>query len=116
LETGRKVDFKRNADLFNGRLSIGIMAAMKLDKELYRQAYEWYREWNQAELIWRVRDAGKRSPQETWRQYVGLWSFSRKLSPKASQAQRKLRLAQWEEYYTRVKTLENWRQRLGRKT
>jgi hypothetical protein len=41
---------------------------MSIDKELYRQAYELYRQWNEAELIERARNAGQLSPQKAWQQ------------------------------------------------
>ncbi len=90
------------------------MYTMKLDRELYRQAHEWYQQWNQAELIESARNSGRVSAQEAWRQYIGLWTFSMKLSTRPSQVQRRLKFVQWEQYYNRVKTLENWRQRLGK--
>ena len=37
---------------------------MAIDKKLYRQALQDYRQWNEAELIDRVRNAGKLSPEE----------------------------------------------------
>ena len=89
---------------------------MKLDKELYQQVYEWYRQWNQVELIERARNAGRLSPQDAWRQYAELWVFCRKLSPEPSQLQRKLRLAAWEEYYARVMRMEERRQQLGKES
>ena len=92
------------------------MGMMKLDKELYRQAYEWYRQWNEVELLERARTAGKLSPQDAWRQYAELWAFCRRLSPQPSELQRRRRLAEWDEYYSRVQRLEAWRQGRRSKT
>jgi len=39
---------------------------VQLDKDLYRQAYAAYREWNAAEASERARCAGRLSPAEAW--------------------------------------------------
>ena len=36
---------------------------MAIDKELYRTALEHYRQWNEAELLDRLRNAGRYSPK-----------------------------------------------------
>jgi len=87
---------------------------MAIDKELYRQAYEGYRQWNEAELIERARNAGKLTPQEAWRQYARLWKFALKYLPEISAAQHKQRLAELEEYLAKVQQLESWRRRYGK--
>lgn len=86
---------------------------MKLDKELYRQAYEQYRQWNEAELIDRARNAGKLSPEEAWRQYLALFDFAREACPPQSDWQRKQHLDDLARYYERVQKLETWRQTHG---
>jgi hypothetical protein len=48
---------------------------MKLDKELYRQAREWYRQINDAELTERVRNSGNLSSQENFQIFIDLWEF-----------------------------------------
>ncbi len=89
---------------------------MKLDKELYRQAYQQYRRWNQAELVDRARNAGKLSPSEAWRQYVALVEFCWKLYPQQSEWQRKQKLQDLARYHERVRTLEAWRGAHGKTT
>ena len=91
-------------------------SSVTLDKELYRQAYEQYRQWNEAELIERARNAGKLSPAEAWRQYVALVEFCWKLCPQQSDWQRELKLADVAQYYERVKKLEAWRRTRGKTT
>jgi hypothetical protein len=87
---------------------------MPLDKELYRKAYESLRQWNEAELLDRVRNPSKLTSQEAWRLYLGLWEFCMKLAPTQSELQRKRRLAEWDEYYARVRKLEAWRRANGK--
>ena len=86
-----------------------------IDKALYRQAQEWYRQWNEAERKARWDEAGKLSSQEAWKQYVDLWEFAMKLAPDLSKRQRQRNLAAWDEYYARVQKLEAWRQIHGKR-
>jgi hypothetical protein len=86
----------------------------KIDATLYRQAYEQYRQWNEAELADRVRNAGKLSPQEAWRQYVALVEFCWKMCPQQSEWQRKQKLADLDRYYAAVRKLEAWRRARGK--
>ena len=87
-----------------------------LDKELYRKAYERYRQWNEAELADRARNAGRLSPAEAWRQYVALVEFCWKLCPRQSESQRERKLADLAQYYERIRKLESWRRRRGKTT
>ena len=93
---------------------MGYNCIMKLDKELYRRAYESYRQWNEDVLVERARNAGKRPPVETWRQYVALWEFCMNILPPQSDLQRKQRLEDWDRYYARVQKLEEWRRGRGK--
>jgi hypothetical protein len=87
---------------------------MKLDKELYRQAYQQYRRWNEAELVDRARNAGQLAPEVAWRQYVALVEFCWKLYPEQSEWQRKQKLADLERYYASLRKLEAWRREHGK--
>jgi len=93
-----------------------VTREMSLDKELYRTAYQGYRQWNEAEMVERARNAGRLSPAEAWRRYVALWEFCMKLAPPQSQRQREQRLADWDRYYDRVRRLEAWRRVRGETT
>jgi hypothetical protein len=87
---------------------------MRLDKELYRQAYRQYREWNEAELIDRARNAGKLAPEAAWQQYLALFDFARESCPPPSEWQRKRHLDDLVHYYERVQKLESWRRTYGK--
>jgi hypothetical protein len=89
---------------------------MSIDKTLYRQAQEWYRQANEAERKARWDEAGKLSPQAAWQQYVDLWEFAMKLAPDLNNRQRQRTLAAWEEYYVRIQKLEVWRRTHGKGT
>jgi hypothetical protein len=89
---------------------------MTIDKDLYRKAYAEYRQWNELELRERIRNAGNRTPQERWREYLGLWNFCQKLGVKTSPYQRKQKLKALELYYARLQKLEAWREARGRES
>ena len=86
-----------------------------IDKKLYQQAYKFYRQWNEAEFVDRIKNAGKLSPAETFQQYVSLVEFCWKLCPQQSESQRKQKLLSIERYYDRIKNFEEWRQLNGKK-
>jgi hypothetical protein len=83
---------------------------MQLDKNLYRQAYEEYREWNAAEAAERARSAGRLSPAEAWRRYVDLVEFCWRLAPEPGAHQRREKAAALDRYYSAVQRLEERRQ------
>jgi hypothetical protein len=87
-----------------------------IDKELYRKAYDQYRQWNESELRERIHNAGKRTPQESWEIYLGLWNFSQKMGSKFSPHQQRLKLEALELYYSRVQKMEAWRKAHGRES
>lgn len=82
---------------------------MNMDKELYRQAQEWYRQINDAELTERVLRSGQMSPQESFCVYAELWSLTKELSISGGEKLRELRYLELGKYYERVKKLEKWR-------
>lgn len=86
---------------------------MELDKDLYRQAYAAYREWNAAEAAERARRSGQLSPAEAWRQYADLVEFCWRLAPQPSAYQRREKLAALDRYYDAVRRLEARRQTDG---
>lgn len=79
---------------------------MKLDKELYRQAYELHRQYNEAELRERLRNAGKRLSMESWRQFVDLWEFIQQMRLKPSRWEQEQKMMALNRYYERLQKLE----------
>ena len=89
---------------------------MTIDKELYRNTYKLYQQWNDAELAERIRNAGSLSPGKAWEQYVDLWEFCLEIAPQPSALQLKLKFSEWQKYYSRIQRLEEWRHQRGKKT
>lgn len=81
----------------------------KIDATLYREAQKQYKQWNEAELIEQVRNAGKTPPEKKLRQYFELVEFCRGLNPRQSEWQRAEKLAALDRYYDAVYKLEEWR-------
>ena len=76
---------------------------MPIDAKLYKQAREYYRQWNEAELKERIRNAGKISPEEAWEQYRDLWEFCVNLNKEAEQGQRIQKTRDLNVYYERMR-------------
>jgi hypothetical protein len=87
---------------------------LAIDKVLYRQSYEWYRQRNDAELVELYRQRGKLTSQEAFRQYAELWSFAHRASHQYSPALDRLRMAELEDYISKVQKLEEWRRSHGK--
>jgi hypothetical protein len=87
---------------------------MKLDKALYRQAYESLRQWQEAKDAERARESALLSPAEGWRRYVELVEFCWHLCPEQSPHERQEKLEALNRYYERVQKLEAWRQSRGK--
>ena len=86
---------------------------MTIDAKLYREALEAYRQWNEAGLIARAREAPGRDAQASWREFNDLWAFARLTGAKQSSLQRRQKLEAIDLYYERAKKLEAWRQARG---
>ena len=86
---------------------------MMIDANLYREALEAYRQWNEAELIARAREAPDRDAQSGWKEFNDLWAFARLTGAKQSSLQRRQKLEAIDRYYERVEKLEAWRQSRG---
>jgi hypothetical protein len=82
---------------------------MKIDKQLYHNAYEQYRQWNLLKEDEQIRTARQRSPLESWQQYVALLEFCWQLSPHQNDWERKQKLESIDRYYARVRQMEAWR-------
>jgi hypothetical protein len=87
---------------------------MKLDKELYRQAYELHQQSSDAKLVERARLHKELSSVEAFRQYANLVEFVWKLCPEPSEWQRKEKWESLSRYYDAVQRLEAWRRNRGK--
>jgi len=86
---------------------------MKLDKELYRKAYELHRQSSDAKLVERADLHNELSSAEAFSQYAGLVEFIWRLCPEPSEWQRKEKLESLNRYYAAIQRLEAWRRKHG---
>lgn len=87
---------------------------MKLDKELYRQAYALHRQSSEAKLVERARLHKELSPAEAFKQYADLMELVWRLCPEPSEWQREEKLESLDRYYAAVQRLEAWRRNRGK--
>lgn len=88
----------------------------KLNKKLYQEWYQSMRQWNEAELIDRIHNAGKLTPQQGWEQYQGLAHFALNYCPEPGEWQQQQKMKDLAHYYERIRKLEAWRQKHGKST
>ena len=86
---------------------------VSIDKELYRWAFEQYRQWNEAAQIARLRNAGKSQPGSAWEQYVDLFEFNQRVGFQRSVRQRAQKLADLDHYYIKIQKFEAWKRARG---
>lgn len=83
--------------------------ALKIDKELYKKAQEYYRQWNKEKAEARVAATAHLTPAELWQQYEALWRFGRRLCPEPHEWTWREKAEALGLYYERVQKLEAWR-------
>lgn len=86
-----------------------------IDKTLYRQAYEQYKQWNDIKFAERIRNTANLSSAERWEQYVDLVELLWEMSPDFIQTprQRQQKIAEWEYYYSQMQRFEERRRKHG---
>jgi len=88
---------------------------MPTDKQTLREALAQYRAWNEADLMERLQNAGKRSPAKRWHDHQELVSFCWTVEPQASAREQQLRIEEWDAYYTSLRRFEMEQARRARR-
>ena len=88
---------------------------MGLDKKIWQEAIAHYEAWNEAKLRHEVLNAGKKTPQQKWEEYKGLFAFARRIKPVPSEREQRKHVEEWDGYHQSILRFEEWRQRRGRK-
>ena len=86
---------------------------MALDKAIWLDALAQYRAWNEAEFVDQVHNAGKKTPEEKWREYQALFEFGRRIKAEVSPAAQRQAAREWERYFERIRRFEAWRRSRG---
>jgi hypothetical protein len=83
------------------------------DPNLLREALAQYRAWNEAEFEEQVRNAGKKTPAEKWREYKSLFALGRRLKPEQGACAQVMAALEWDDYYEQMRRFEARRQARG---
>ncbi len=89
------------------------MTANALDKTAWNEILAHYREWNKAELRARIREAGKKSGKEKWREYLSIMEFGLLIKPQPSEHEQRKKAEMLLHYYRKIQYFEEWRRRHG---
>ena len=88
---------------------------MGLDKKIWQEAIVHYEAWNEAKLRQDALNAGKKTPQQKWEEYKGLFAFARRIKPEPSEREHRKHVEEWDGYHESIVRFEEWRKRGGRK-
>jgi hypothetical protein len=86
---------------------------MKLDKELYRKAYELHQQSSDAKLVERAHLHRELTSAEAFKQYADLVEFIWRICPEPSEWQREEKLESLNRYYTAIQRFEARRRNRG---
>jgi hypothetical protein len=81
----------------------------KLEKAAWRDTVAQLRAWNKAIQELRFRQAGSKSRQERWREFLEIMEFGLKLRPYPSRHEHQAKGEMLENYYHRMRRFEQWR-------
>jgi len=85
----------------------------KIDKTAWQATLAQYRAWNEAEWREKVRNAGKKSPSQKWREFLDLMEFGMQIKPHPSEHEQRQKITMFNQYYERIQRFEAWRQQHG---
>jgi hypothetical protein len=83
------------------------------EKKAWQAALATYRVWNEAEFQARRRDAGKKSPEQKWREFCDLMEFGLSVKPEPSIHEHRQKIAMLSEYYAQLQLFEERRKHRG---
>lgn len=90
------------------------MAAGDIDKKAWQTALAQFRLRNEAEFREKIRNAGKKSPAQKWREFLAIMAFGMKIKPQPSEHEHRQKVKMLDQYYERMQSFEaRRRQREG---
>jgi len=87
-----------------------------INKDLYLQAYELYRQWDEVESIKRIMEARELTPQQAWNRYITLWNLLVKIAPRVSVHLHQQKISDYSSYYFSLQKLNAWEKTRGTAT
>ncbi len=84
------------------------------DKMAWQQALACYQALNAAELTEQRRNAGKKSPEQKWREYLEIMEFGMEIKPEPSIHEHRQKIDMLNRYYEQIQLFETRRQQHGK--
>jgi hypothetical protein len=86
----------------------------KIDKSAWQATLMQYRTWNDAKLREHIRNIGKKSLSQKWREFLALMEFGLKIKPQPSAHEQCQKMEILNQYYQRIHRFEAWRRQHGK--
>ncbi len=89
-------------------------SAHTLDKSTWKKILGHYRAWDEAELWARIRDAGKKTDEQRWQEFLSIIEFGMMIKPQPGRQEQCQKIEMLNRYYQRIRRFEEWRKRHGK--
>ena len=80
----------------------------------WKEVFSYYRRWNKADLQGKLRDAGKKGPDQKWQEFLSIMEFGMMIRPNPSKHEQRQEIRTQNRYYQRIQRFEKWRQDHGK--
>jgi hypothetical protein len=81
----------------------------RVDKIVYQEVLRQYREWNRSELKRKIHEAGTKTSDQKWREYLAVMEFGMMIRPQPSRHEERQKTEMLNLYYRRIQKFEEWR-------
>lgn len=85
----------------------------KIDKTAWQTTLAHYQAQNEAEFLAKIRNAGKKSPAQKWREFLDLMEFGMQIRPHPSEQEQRQKIETLNRYYEQMQRFEARRKRHG---
>jgi len=75
------------------------------EKRNWQTTAGYYQQWNEAVFQSKIRNAGKKSVVQKWREFSNIMEFGLMIKPVASHSEQKKKVEMYERYYERMQKL-----------
>lgn len=86
----------------------------KINKTAWKETLALYQAWNEAEFRERIRNAGKKTPLQKWREFLAIMEFGLMIKPQPSEHEQRQKIEMLNQYYERVQYFERRRSQVGK--
>jgi hypothetical protein len=95
------------------KVFIGLFKESKMANELNKTALKemmrCYQAWNKAELKRRMQEAGMKTPEQKWKEYLAIMEFGMSIRPQPGKHEQEQKIQMLTNYYQRILCFEKWR-------